>query len=305
MKGLAAEISVICIFILIAFVSQASAQEALPVFRMNAYYKLDSNNSAVESIQFMFSPGLNESINYTIGKNISEIYVAADQGLENYSLVDNGDSFSLHLIVNGTISQLNMTYKSGEDIFSKDNINLFLTDYLFETQIQRLSVKVDLPPGYQIYQEEYTPASAKISTDGETISLGWVENSVKSETVSLKYFKPEAPAAAEPDNIFTRYGRQAIIILAIIASIMFIWLIILPIYFKKKTREEFLVGFRDDEIKAIKYLQKHGKIWQNKLIQVFNFSRAKSTRIVKKLEGKGLLRKEEYGRTNKLFWLKK
>ncbi len=310
MEGLFNKKAVICILLFSMLISISYAQESLPVYSINAYYKIYSNNSVLESLKFVFSPALNESTIYTLDKNITDLYVVADQGLANYSLIDNGNTYTLNITVNDSISFLNISYISNEDVFNKDNVNLFLIDFLFDKIIQKMIVTVDLPQGYLIYQEQYTPADAMISTNGEMISLGWVYTLVKSSTFSLQYFKPELQIDLPPPPIiveipYINYSKQIIIVLASIAFIMFIWLMILPIYFKKKTKEEFLVGFREDEVKAIQYIQKHKNIWQNKLIQVFNFSRAKTTRIVKKLVSKGLLRKEEYGRTNKLFWLKK
>ena len=43
---------------------------------------------------------------------------------------------------------------------------------------------------------------------------------------------------------------------------------------------------------------------QNKIEKELHFSRAKMTRLVKKLEAKGLVEKERIGRTNRLFYRK-
>ena len=75
-------------------------------------------------------------------------------------------------------------------------------------------------------------------------------------------------------------------------------------YFRKRSKKDFLTGFRKDEKRAIIYLEQKKDVFQSSFQHELGFSRAKSTRIVKKLEEKGLLRKEEYGRTNKLHWLK-
>jgi uncharacterized membrane protein len=48
-------------------------------------------------------------------------------------------------------------------------------------------------------------------------------------------------------------------------------------------------------------LLKEKIIMQNKLEKQLGFSRAKMTRVVKKLEAKGLIEKERVGRTNRLF----
>jgi len=52
------------------------------------------------------------------------------------------------------------------------------------------------------------------------------------------------------------------------------------------------------------FLQQRKVSFQRDLQRELQFSRAKATRIVRTLEQKGLLRKEEHGRTNRLFWLK-
>jgi uncharacterized membrane protein len=61
-------------------------------------------------------------------------------------------------------------------------------------------------------------------------------------------------------------------------------------------------GFFDDEKLVVKYLQKNNPAYQNKVGKEFKFSRAKMTRIVKKLEHRGLVKKERRGRTNRLEW---
>ena len=57
----------------------------------------------------------------------------------------------------------------------------------------------------------------------------------------------------------------------------------------------------EDEQKAIRYIQSQKEALQKDLQREFGFSRSKATRIVKKLESKRIISKEEFGRTNKIY----
>ena len=61
----------------------------------------------------------------------------------------------------------------------------------------------------------------------------------------------------------------------------------------------------EDERKVVEYLMGKKFSYQNKLEKKFGFSRAKMTRIVKKLKSKGLVTTKKFGRTNKIFWKEK
>jgi uncharacterized membrane protein len=68
----------------------------------------------------------------------------------------------------------------------------------------------------------------------------------------------------------------------------------------KRARKEFLRGFRKEDQQVIIYLQKHKSVWQNQLQREFSLSRAGTTRLVKRLEERGIITKENFGRTNKI-----
>ncbi len=69
-------------------------------------------------------------------------------------------------------------------------------------------------------------------------------------------------------------------------------------------KHEFERGFSEDERRLLLILAKEKRIMQNKVGKELKFSRAKMTRLVKKLEAKGLVEKERVGRTNRLFYKK-
>jgi len=88
-----------------------------------------------------------------------------------------------------------------------------------------------------------------------------------------------------------------VLVVAAVAAVIFVFL-----YFRRKSRQAFLMTFFEDERKVILAMMTEKVCYQNILERKFGFSRAKMTRVVQKLERKGLLRKEKAGRTNRLFW---
>ena len=151
-----------------------------------------------------------------------------------------------------------------------------------------MDIRVNLPKGYVLYGEDYQPSEPEIIS-GERTSLVWSRTNMQGPlSVSVKY-------VSATDNSWI-YVVLIVLLLGIGA--------VAAVYYRRKVQQALLRGFREDEQKVILFLQENRVIGQNKIQHEFDFSRAKITRIVKKLEEKGLIRKESMGRSNKLYWLK-
>ncbi|MBI4175720.1 MAG: hypothetical protein HY518_00810 [Candidatus Aenigmarchaeota archaeon] len=181
-----------------------------------------------------------------------------------------------------------ISYTVDNAVFRSDSVSFFFTEFQFDNEVD-MSVKVMLPPGSGIYNDEYKPADAIITSDGRRIILAWHEEGVKGTLFSVKY---------------SELAESGIDIFAVIAVIALAIVIFGFIRFRKMERQAFLHGFREDEKKTIQYLEQRKTALQSDLQKEFRFSRAKATRIVMHLEEKGLVRKQRYGRTNRLSWLK-
>ena len=245
--------------------------------------KIDSLVS--ETNKYLFStPLTGNTINYTVDGTVSNIRVFDDSQQLDYALNNN----TIQIFLRGSTNTITISYDAADVIFRSDSVSHFFTEYMFDQDVN-LSVQLKLPAGYGIYQNSYKPANAIIGSDGERIIISWDEYG-NDVLFSVKY---------------TNLGGGNNIILFIVAIIMLAAIIYLYLHSRKKMREEFISGFREDEKKTIEYLEQRKIALQSDLQKEFKFSRAKATRIVMKLEEKGLVRKQRYGRTNRLYWIKK
>jgi uncharacterized membrane protein len=311
------------IFVLVfALMDTSSALYDTNIYRLNATYILQQNNSVNEYLEFTFSTAVNKSVFYKIDYNTTDISVNGANGTINYTIYDDGKQNVLNITVTEPLTKLLLSYVTVNGVFQKDMTNLFYKDFSFTNLINKLDVTVSLPSGYTIYNDEFSPKDAHIFSDGQKINLAWSEtNILKGSSFSVRFSDPSqissqnitigpGNTSSGIENLFnlpSTLTKLIIFILGLpylIILVIVIVLVLLLLRTRKKVDEGLLKGFSEDEQKAISFIQKNGSVWQNKLRHEFGFSRAKSTRIIKKLEAGGLVKKEEFGKTNRISWVK-
>ncbi len=312
------------IFYLLLLLYSVNAIEDLNIYSVNALYVIYQNNSVHEVVNYSFSSAINTSILVPVNKNISNLFISDGKNELNYSIMENEMNSIINISNNGSITKLFIRSVSLNDIFQKDSTSLFITDFNFNKPVSKLDVKIILPEGFAIYKDEYSPKDATILTDGKNIGLSWSKaNILKSISFSVRFNKPTTEIIEnnssdnrdDKDSFFEISEKRLDYLMKIVVPLLFgiPFIIIISIIIgsviiikrlRIKAKEHLLKGFMEDEQKTILYLQKNKEAWQNKLRHEFKFSRAKTTRIIKKLEDKGLVKKEVYGKTNKIFWLK-
>ncbi len=240
-----------------------------------------------EIINITFAePVWNETIYYKLEGNVFGVNVFAD-GKEmsyTYSKVDSATLISTH--INKSIQRLQFIFLVKGIIFEYKDVKHFFSIIKIPSQT---IIKLTLPTGYILSKNDFYPRNAQRYTDGRRIILVWRLNETGEIPLSVK-FQPS----------FSSNKEQLILIVFLFSFSLFF----LYSYFKKRIREAFLKGFDETERKIIEILEKEKIIFQNKLEKTLNISRVKVSRTVKKLENKGLIKKEKRGRTNKLIWLK-
>lgn len=282
--------------LVVLFVLAVAAPVYAVIETADVSFAIQDDLSVDETITVVFDEPLNETVDYTLNERISSILVSDSDSLLVHELIEANGTFILRIFPEGD-KTLVIKFVSDSLVFQNNNIYQFFTELSFAETVKTLEVIVTLPEGFGIFQNSYSPSSAAISSDGRNIQLLWSFNNFDGpEIFSVK---------------FERLGVQLNIWIPI-ALLTLIGLGFLYKHYnekllkeKEKSRQEFYVGFREDEKKVIEYLEKHNTAYQNKIEHEFKFSRAKMTRIVKKLQEKGLVHKKRKGRTNRLTWVKK
>ncbi len=286
------KLSLVSLLLLVAVT--VSAGDLHNITNVSILFDIQPDNNVRQYMNFTF---LDESvdgvINYSLSDKVTDIMVFGDSQQLNFSLVEKNDTgYLLQIFLEKPVKTLSIVYSSDSIIFRSDPAYHFFTELSFEGPVKAMHVQVSLPAGQGIYRKLYTPSDATIDSDGRRIILVWDKSDVLSEIFSVKF----APLNKNDNLLFFISTSLAGSLLTLFAFSI--------VYFNKKNKEAFLKGFREDEQKTVKFLEQNRQSLQSRLQTEFGFSRAKATRIVMKLEEKGLVRKERFGRTNKLYWLR-
>lgn len=265
------------------------------ITEVDVLFDIQPDFSVRQTSNFTFDGLLYEkSINYTLSDMVSDIEVFDESSKLEYSIINEPDGrFIVQIFLKKPTHNIKLSYLARNVVFKSDSVNQFFTEFNFDRPVNTITGSVILPLGYEIYQNSFKPAEAVMSSDGRRIGLAWnIDNMVSSTDVSVKF-------APMDDGASLMFVIASLVVSGLLGS-----LVISYVYFQRKTREAFLKGFREDEQKTVKFLQENKIALQSSLQSEFSFSRAKSTRIIMKLEGKGLVRKERLGRTNRIYWLR-
>jgi uncharacterized membrane protein len=252
---------------------------------------IKSDDSVVQTSRFNFANNATEDyLTYNLSHSVRDVSIYDDTEKLEYNLSRTDGTYVLRIFLKKPTGSLTLNYTSDSLVFrGSDDVRNFFTEFSFDHGIKNMSVSVALPPGFSVYRDSYQPVGAAIGSDGRTITLNWNASNATDSMFSVKFFRDEQPASLLPAAIGTALAA----------------IIILYIYFRRRERSAFVTGFREDELKTVQFIEAKGTALQRDLQKEFGFSRAKATRIVANLEKMGLVRKQKYGRTNKLFWVKR
>ncbi len=281
------KLAFIFLVMLVSFLPVSHAQaQPLDIEKVEITYDIQTDNSVMQTTNLYFNSQLTGSINYSLDSNVRNMEVSDGTQQLDYNLEQTVNGYNLQVFLKSPTRILTLSYVDDNIIFESDSVSHFFTEIDY-SQVRNLTVQARLPAGFGIYQNSYRPSGADIVSDGQRIILIWNRQDVGTPIIfSVKFINP-----IKENNPWLPVG----IVLAVA-------IVILYFYFRKKTEQAFLSGFREDEKKTIEFLKERKIAMQSDLQKSFGFSRAKSTRIIMSLEQKNLVRKQKYGRTNKLYW---
>ena len=252
----------------------------------SAVYDIQPDLSVKESIYVSFGNQINQAtIDYIIDKPVSDIYASDGNAELNTETLQLNGRYILRIHTANPVVNIFISFRIDDYIYSSGSDFVFFAEQGVESETQNASISLILPESYGIVNDQISPKTAEISSDGRRITIRW-NFQKNSFSVSARF-----ESLNKEFNVFI----PAAIILAIIIALVYIKL-------SKKAKSDFYKGFSEDELKTIHYLEKNPQTYQNKIEQEFKFSRAKMTRIMQKLEAKDLVEKKRKGRTNRLVW---
>jgi uncharacterized membrane protein len=182
----------------------------------------------------------------------------------------------------------------------KDSVEQIKKQYVFHTVFfnnipeNSLSIELSLPPGYILSDSDsdVLPKPSNMLTDGKTITLVWNYDIAPEEIPIIVLY--ERGILEEQSKL--PYFIFGIILVLILALILFI-------YFKtqKETKNIILNTLTADEQAVVKIINKNPGILQKEAVQQLNYSKHKMSKLVARLEEKGIINKVPHFKTNKLY----
>jgi hypothetical protein len=211
------------------------------------------------------------------------------------------------------INENKLTIEGKEIVFSFVNPSAIETGkkYYLTRKIEApagidvLKLMLALDEGF-VFREAY-PAPDKIESDGQRIIMRWeFKNLQKGESMPIFVISESVKGIS--------YLWWVIIILVLISLVIWLWLrkqkkTIVKVKAKVKEKrgkakaeevEEFLL---ENEKKVVQELEKeHRKeLWQKQIQLRTGLSKVKLSRVLKNLEARGLIKKINFGKTNKII----
>lgn len=182
----------------------------------------------------------------------------------------------------------------------------FVKKLVFNQSYSQVEVKLNLDTGFILSKDEVFPAGSEIQSDGETISIVWRLNNVKSGDVFPMFVKIKD--LNQSYNIL--WIVITIIILGVIAYLAFrkksnkpiVKKVVKKIARPGKSDNKEYNHLLDTEKKVIDELKKadRNELWQKQIQNFTGFSKAKVSRLVRNLEARKLISKIPFGNTNKV-----
>jgi uncharacterized membrane protein len=246
--------------------------------------------SVRENVSMVFSEPLNSStLSYIVLGEVSDITVSDGLNAIDYTLEKTGSEYRVRFTVPEGTRRLEILFTAKDLVFARDNVYSFSTE-LNPPPAKKLEVFSFLPEGFSVYRNVIYPEGYETLSDGRRIFLKWSLGNPDSVMLSFKFY-----------SAHTDYSVLVLIVMgvALVAAVAY-----LSVHFSKKVKREFERGFSEDERKVLLILSREKTVMQKKVEKELGFSRAKMTRMMKRLEEKGLIEKERVGRTNRIFYKK-
>lgn len=295
MKNKTRKYTVLALLSLLLFILHTSFVIAEDPTLQIKYYIQPDNTVKITNTYTFDTPYYTPTILFFMNEEPTSIQVQDNTTKISYDIHQIGTRYQITIYPARTTNTLTMNYTLRNTVYTQKRISHFFTEIPTEIQTTKANITLTLPTGYTISEEHVYPNNSTTTSDGTHIIIQWNNMPTKNTLISVKYAQPTTG---------TTLWMYTGIILALIILLTIISTPFLYKYHKRKTQKEFIKGFSQDERKAIEYLEQHPNTWQKNIEEQCQFTRVKTTRVLKRLQDKGLITKQEQGRINNIKWIR-
>jgi uncharacterized membrane protein len=187
-----------------------------------------------------------------------------------------------------------ISYDTSGLVTSQENINIFRYSQSIARPTNNYRLRVILPSGAVLVDEENVstpviyPERGEVGTEGRKIHVEWNQDPPLGETLNFEVVY---------ENLDQEYNGY--LVPSLIAAVIILSLIIGYRYRDKlsKVRDDSLP---EDQQSVMKLLRENGDMLQKDIVDESEYSKAKISGLVSKLEEKDLIEKEKEGRSNRI-----
>ena len=273
-------------------------------FAQVTYYGIDTrlheDGLAAVTLTITFKQPVDSFSTIIIGR-IDNFEANSNSGPVDCNISVKGTSVvNCNLNLTGDKRTLFLNFNTNDFVKQLDEKFFFSNDFSIDADVDSVFASLRLPDRMVLTEEAgkiSLPEYADVVSEGNVIVWS-ISNINKDSSIKL-----EALYQRLPTPFFEQLRIRYIIIFAVVTGAVIAFLILR--HYRKS--EQLVLSVLDDfERKVIDVISNNqGEVNQRKVVQETNLSKAKVSRVVKSLVGRGLIEAQRIGRTNKLKLIKK
>lgn len=254
-----------------------------------------------------------EEFTYPFSDNVQELSIRDSEGELMSSLTPKGDrkhiTFSFrHPLEPNEVQTISIKFVSKGQVSEysrgllKGSTYTLITAHFILANVKNFELAIAIPEGYGIVEDKISPSGVGKGSDGRRIILKW----------EYKYPIPpvfgEFRAIVLYEPLYSYYFLYIIIIIAALLVLAYVYrylreegISLADFLDRKKYLIDKIEILKEDEQTILKLIVEKDGIDQREIQRKTDFSKTKVSKILSELEKRGNIRKEPYGRRNKIF----
>jgi uncharacterized membrane protein len=245
---------------------------------------------------------------YPFGDRLKNLTVYDSAGKLEYSSKYTGEKTYVISTLRKPLStgkEYHITYKFylDDQITRKETTYILSTSHSLLANVKTFDFTIALPEGYGIAGQSVSPHPGKFMSDGRRVVLEWnLHEPIPPELRQFDVIVLYENLLGEKRPWWE--GKENYIYLAIVAVISAGSFYLLRRFRKKQTNDKIDI-LKEDEQAIMRLIIEKDGIDQREIQRETDFSKTKVSKILSELEKRGVIRKEQTGRRNKIFLTKK
>lgn len=250
------------------------------------------SGAARESINIMFTANADaDEIAYSLINYPENLKVYVNENEASYEIVEN-DLYDIVInkeVKRGEKYNIKLEFDIKGLIEQVDDKYIFSFRYEPEQILDNFNLNVKLPKGFVLAEIEsaVSPRASNIETNGREINVEWELKNIVSEQAFIIVYERGITSS---NNWIT----WIVVITALLIIMIVIW------FYRKEKKEVIDNTLSHDEKKIKEMIEANAEVTQKQIVKDTGHSKAKISKLIRRLEEKGIVEKTPYMATNKL-----